>query len=51
MSHNTKVAIRCRPPSTKEINNNEGKIVEMQEAFAGNDGAPRNESRSCSLTP
>lgn len=28
-----KVAIRCRPPSQKEINNNEPCIVEMQEAF------------------
>jgi len=28
-----KVAVRCRPPSTKEIANNEGKIVEMVEAF------------------
>mmetsp|Transcript_33763 Transcript_33763/g.86499 ORF Transcript_33763/g.86499 Transcript_33763/m.86499 type:complete len:1181 (-) Transcript_33763:39-3581(-) len=33
-----KVAIRCRPPSTKEINNNESCIVEMNEAFAGSDG-------------
>ncbi|CAJ1409979.1 unnamed protein product [Effrenium voratum] len=28
-----KVAIRCRPPSTKEINNGEESIVEMTEAF------------------
>lgn len=30
-----KVAIRCRPPSQKEINNKEGDIVEMNEAFGG----------------
>lgn len=28
-----KVAVRCRPPSTKELANNEGQIVEMVEAF------------------
>lgn len=32
-----KVAIRCRPPSQKEKNNNEECIVEMREAF-GDDG-------------
>jgi len=34
-----KVAIRCRPPSQKEINNNEAGIVELKEAF-GPDADP-----------
>jgi len=32
-----KVAVRCRPPSTKELNNNEGNIVQMVEAFTPED--------------
>lgn len=32
-----KVAVRCRPPSSKEIANNEGEIVEMVEAFVPED--------------
>eukprot|EP00929_Paragymnodinium_shiwhaense_P088879 TRINITY_DN4918_c0_g1_i1.p1 TRINITY_DN4918_c0_g1~~TRINITY_DN4918_c0_g1_i1.p1 ORF type:complete len:1218 (-),score=502.29 TRINITY_DN4918_c0_g1_i1:137-3790(-) len=32
-----KVAVRCRPPSTKEINNGERSIAEMREAFGDGD--------------